>query len=271
MDKVERLYNQKIIKSGERLEVYKYQSYQREGGKSKNNKGRRGKVEVSCEQKEMNSIQSKKQNLYKARNNIIRLISANNDLDIFITLTFAQEPTIPESKKQLDNFFKRLKRVYKDLKYLYVLEFGSRKGRLHYHCLMNIEINKEIFYSKKKFKSINHKAYEREFSKKYWKNGFVDIRNLGVEGNTNIALYVATYLVEDLFNLNIEGSKCYGFSRNLNRPTVKKIISKNKNYVISQEDYKLKFINSYDIRYLDKRGQERKSKVVYSDYYKNKK
>lgn len=268
MDKKEHLYNQKIIQSGDRLEIYKYQSYQREGGESKNNKGRRGKEELTQEQKEKNKIQGKKQNLYKARNNIIRLISANKDLNIFITLTFAKELTVSESKKQLDIFFKRLKRTYKNLKYLYVLEFGSKRGRLHYHCLTNIEIDKKNFYSKNKVKSMDHKAYEVEFAKRYWKNGFVDIRNLGIEGNTNIALYVSTYLVEDLFNLDIENNKCYGFSRNLNRPTVKKINSKNKDYVISQEDYELKFVNSYDISYMDKRGQERKSKVVYSDYYK---
>lgn len=268
MDKKERLYNKKIIVAGDRLEVYKYQGYQKEGGESKNNKGRGGKEELSEEQKEKNSIQSKKQNLYKCRNNIIRLISANKDLNTFVTLTFAKEPTVSESKKLLDLFFKRLKRVYKDLKHLYVLEFGSKGGRLHYHLLLNLAFPQSIFGVKNKLKSADHKNLENNFSKSFWKNGFVDIRDLGAEGNSNIALYVAAYLVEDLFTLDLQGNKCYGYSRNLNKPIIKKINSKNKDYVVSEENYNLKFVNSYEINYVDKEGRDRKSKVVYSDYYR---
>lgn len=271
MDKIEKLYNKKIIKSGDRLEIYKYQSYQRIGGESKNRGGRGGKEELSQEQKEINKEQSKRQNLYKARNTIIRLVNCNKDLTTFITLTYAIQPhDLKESKKNLDDFFKRLKRKYKELKYLYVLEYGGLKGRLHYHVLTNFLLPVNIIFAESnQMKSMEHKEYENYFSSSIWKHGFVDIRNLDAEGNNNVGLYVSCYLVEDLFKLDLQGHKCYGYSRNLDRPHIKKINSKSKEYVISEDSYNLKFVNSYKIKYIDKEGKDRTSKVVYSDYYKN--
>lgn len=271
MDKIEKLYNKKIIKSGDRLEVYKYQSYQRIGGESKNRGGRGGKEELSQEQKKINKEQSKRQNLYKARNTIIRLVNCNKDLTTFITLTYAIQPhDLKESKKNLDDFFKRLKRKYKELKYLYVLEYGSLKGRLHYHILTNFLLPGDINFAKSnRIKSIEHKAYEDYFSSSIWKLGFVDIRNLEMEGNSNVGLYISSYLVEELLKLELDGHKCYGYSRNLNKPEVNVVDTKNKEFIVNEEDYNLKFVNSYDITYVDQNGQDRKSKVVYSDYYKN--
>lgn len=44
MGKQGKIYNTKIIESGERLEIYKYQGYITTGEKSNNSEGRRGKA-----------------------------------------------------------------------------------------------------------------------------------------------------------------------------------------------------------------------------------
>ncbi|WP_349401483.1 rolling circle replication-associated protein, partial [Clostridium perfringens] len=71
--------------------------------------------------------------------NIIRLIKSNEDMKTFITLTFEKETDYKESKILLNNLFNKLRRKYNNLKYLWVLEFGTKNQRLHYHLLTNIE------------------------------------------------------------------------------------------------------------------------------------
>ena len=79
---MEKLYNLKIIKSGNRIEIYKYHGYMKEGTEGKNTEGRKGKGEVTKDKKEIN----RRETLYKARNNIVRIISCNEDMQTFITL-----------------------------------------------------------------------------------------------------------------------------------------------------------------------------------------
>lgn len=52
-----------------------------------------------------------------------------------ITLSYGKEfPTDHESKKHLDTFLKRLRRLHKDCKYLWVAE-KQKRGAIHYHIL----------------------------------------------------------------------------------------------------------------------------------------
>lgn len=89
------------------------------------------------------------------------------------------------------------------MKYLWVLEYGELNNRLHYHVLCNYEFNIKLSNSNQK-KSIDHKQLENEFQDRYWEYGFVDIRQLQEEDNTNIALYVSTYTVKSLFSKDLE-------------------------------------------------------------------
>ena len=216
------LYNLKIIKSGKRLEIYKINNYAVTTNKESSNKaGRKGKEEVSKEDKKINSLHSRKQTLNNARNNIIRLIKSNEDMQIFITLTYAKESNYKDSKKHLNNFFNKLRKDYKSLKYIWILEYGTKNKRLHYHVLTNIEINIKLSTSKER-KSTDHKFLEQGFNRKYWPYGFVDIRSLKQEDNTNIALYVACYITKDLMNLKLNDYRIYGYSnKTLNKPIIK--------------------------------------------------
>lgn len=267
----ERLYNTKIVTTDDRVEIYKMNNYVvKEGHQSSNKNGRGGKKEINEETKEYNKERSRKTTLTNARNNIIRLIKANVDMTTFITLTFEKELDFKESKKYLNKMFKKLNRQYENLKYLWVLEYGDKKNRLHYHMLCNIQINIKLSSSKEK-KSVEHKELENEFSKKFWQHGFVDIRNLDQEGNTNIALYVSCYITKSMENRNLEGYRIYGYSsKTLKKPTVTKIYTKDSiEDIIKQFDnYYIRFSNNYSIGYETFKGSY-KGNVTYMDLYKN--
>ena len=261
------LYNLKIIKCGNRLEIYKVNNYViRECRK-------RDPVQIEDEQEEQHKEkqeQSKKdrlRNLTDARNNIIRLIKCNPDMQTFITLTFAKEQDYKQSKIALNVLFTKLRKDYSDLKYLWVLEYGEMNSRLHYHVLCNIEIDIKLSNSNEK-KSIDHKQLEQDFKARYWKYGFVDIRQLQEEGNTNIALYVSTYIVKSLENLNLEGYRVYGYSRKtLDKPVEQKLFATDRIEDVLKaysEDYIINYSNSYRIGYTSK-GEEHKGIVTYFD------
>lgn len=268
-------YNLKIIRSGSnRIELYKVSnSLIRKNGKSNNKQGRRGKNELESNKKIENSKRNRKTTLTNTRNNIIRLIKSNPDMNTFITLTFANEVDYKESKKLLNNFFNKLRRNNKDLKYLWVLEFGSKNGRLHYHILINLELPSNINFAKsRERKSKEHKQFENTFNKKYWNYGFVDIRNLDQEGNTNIALYVSCYIVKDLLDKQLEGYRIYGYSKKtLSKPTTTTQFDNRSIEELLKEfsnEYELKYTNNYNIGYLDKDNKEHKGTVTYLDLIK---
>jgi hypothetical protein len=178
-------------------------------------------------------------------------------MQTFITLTFAEEQDYKDSKKSLNNCFNKLRRRYPGLKYIWVLEYGDLHNRLHYHVLTNIPISIKLCDSKHK-KSMEHKALEKQFETKYWNYGWVDIRQLDQEGNTNIALYVATYIVKSLGDKELEGYRVYGYShKTLDKPQEIKLYSKDSiEDILKQysDDYKITFSNSYKIGYTDHRG-----------------
>lgn len=232
-------YNLKIINSGDRVEIYKINNYFIRTG-TKDNEGR---TRDTCSKQ---THKDKVRNLRESRNKIVRLIKSNPDMTTFITLTFREVPTISDSKQLLTKFFRKLKKDYEGLKYLYVLELGELNGRLHYHVLCNMTVNIKL---SPKRKSPKHKQYEREFSERYWRNGFVDIRSLKQEDNTNIALYVSTYIVKSLENTELEAVNIFNYSRNLNKPEITKIWSKQSLSDVLNEfrDYKVTYTNSYKI------------------------
>ena len=208
--------------------------------------------------------------LRDAKNNIIRLLKANEDMTTFITLTFKEESDYKTSKKYLNNLFTKLRRDYSNLKYLWVLEFGDINGRLHYHLLCNIPIDIKLSSSKEK-KSEEHKMLENKFAAKYWKYGFVDIRELQQESNTNVALYVSTYITKSMQKKNLEGYRIYGYSnKTLNKPIIETFYTKKTvEEILKEFKYcKINYSNTYGIGYTDWRG-EHSGIVNYFDLEEN--
>ena len=270
------MYNTKIIFSGDCIEIYKVNNYviredkKTEGSKIVDRMLKTDTKRIKDDAGIVNPI-GREKTLNKAKNNIIRLIRSNDDMQTFITLTFANELDYKESKAKLNNFFTKLRKRYPGLKYLWVLEYGDKNNRLHYHVLCNIPIGIKLS-SSKELKSNEHKMLEQEFNNKYWGYGFIDIRHLKAEENTNVALYVSMYIVKNMKDKNLEGYRVYGYShKTLNKPAVFKYYSKEtvedliKNYC----NYKIKYQNNYDIGYIDWK-REHKGNVTYIELIKNK-
>lgn len=268
------MYNLKIIKSGDRIEIYKINGYViNEGKKDRGHKiiedllnKYSGEVVKEQELQPKQSKKDRRRTLTDARNNIIRLIKSNPDMNTFITLTFAEQQNYKESKKSLKGLFDKLRRDYSKLKYLWVLEYGEKNKRLHYHLLCNIPILIRLSDSNHE-KTDEHKRLENEFVSRYWNYGYVDIRELNQESNTNIALYVSTYIVKSLQDLNLEGYRVYGYSRKtLEKPLEEKIYTKASLAQILNKfkEYDITFSNSYGIGYSDWKG-EHKGIVTYLD------
>lgn len=259
------MYNLKIIKCGKRIEVYRYNGY------VVNDKGDKVTGDVFEDIPEDNCIDIEKtqetseyrrqKTLNTARNNIIRLIRCNEDeLKTFITLTFAEECDYKDSKLLLHKFFDKLRRSYKGIKYIWIMEFGTLKGRLHFHVLCNVPINIRLSSSEEK-KSMEHKALEKQFKLKYWDHGWVDIRSMNDEGCDNVALYVAAYLTKDLIDKSFEGYRVYGYShKTMIKPIEEKYYTTDslESLVASfSSEYDIKYTNSYQVGYMTYTGDYR--------------
>lgn len=240
-------YNLKIINSGdERVEVYYSKDYKIKTGEVKKKRGQARRYKTK-EQEKYEKKKNKLTNLNNSRNKINRLIASNPDLDKFITLTYAESVSMEESKKHLAYFFTKLRRKQEGLKYLWVLEFQAN-GNIHYHILTNFKINID---TSKYRKSEKHKEVEREFSSEFWRHGFVDIRDLNKEGNTNVARYLTAYITKDMMDKELEGARVFGYSKStMDKPITTKILQEVKDQqelLKLFEDYNINFTNSYSI------------------------
>jgi hypothetical protein len=256
-----RYFNLKVIQSGNRIEVYKYSKANEKGFNGNNKTGRKGKGIA-------NTCKNRREVLNKARNQIIRLVNCNPDLMTFITLTYKENmKDFKLSKTHLNKLCKELQRDFEGFKYLYVLEMQGR-GAIHYHMLCNLPVMVETAKTKK-IKPEGQKLLERLFHEIYWEYGWVDIRDLRQEGNTNAGLYVSVYLIEDLFDIDLQGSKCYGYSRNLAKPIEYTKLTAKKPYEVAMsfKGYDIKYASSYNMQY-EKDKEIIKSQVNYFDMYK---
>ena len=259
---LENKYNIKFVQSRDRLEVYRYGLPQVIGRKGNNQSGRNGKGGGAKVEK------NRRETLNKARNQIIRLVNCNPDLTTFISLTYKENmQDISLSKVDLSNCIRMMQRFWPGMKYLYVLEYQGR-GAIHYHMLCNIPVPVKTAKSRQ-LKPQEQKDFENYFREVFWEHGWVDIRDLSQEGNTNVGLYVSVYLVEDLYKLDLQGNRCYGYSRNLLKPTVSTCYQLCDNIDIIQEFsewYDIHYMSNYHINY-ENGFKEVNSNVNYFDMY----
>lgn len=185
------LYNKKIIKSGDVVEVYEYSKPIMVGSDAKilhNGKNKKGEKTST--------------NINRSCRNLRRLINSNvTGHDLFITLTYKDNMSdIKQGKKDFKNFIKRWNyRRSEALKYVYVVEFQKR-GAVHFHCIffgVGFIANKEL--------------------SKLWGHGFVKVNN--IKECDNVGAYVVKYMSKDMIDDRFKGSDLYGRSKgNLNQP-----------------------------------------------------
>lgn len=228
MDLPIRAYRQKLIKSGDLLEIYSYEQAIRINHKRK--KRRKAKKEKSAEN-ELDKRMKSDFSLRRTRANIVRLVNSNPELKVFITLTFDDKKSetgsftdIAKCNLIFSNFIKRLKRYYPELLYLAVPEFQSdyyfrskvRKehgGNIHYHVLSNLPY------------TANNQLAD------LWRYGFVNINN--IRHVSRVGLYVAKYIAKELFDGRLKGKKKVFYSRQLKRPEIIITVQKIKAYLSS--------------------------------------
>lgn len=160
-----------------------------------------------------------------------RLLHTNfNQSDLFVTLTFYDDTlpaTVEDAQRLLQNFLRRVKRVYGkmglDVKYIYVLEYGTKHNRLHIHLVMSGGISREALT-------------------KLWGLGAVssELLHFGKDGLAALARYLTKGSVDD----DRLTWKRWSGSRNLE-----------KSRVTEREGRLEQFVDGYSgFLYLDKEG-----------------
>ncbi len=162
-----------------------------------------------------NNIETKNidfKNIMRSKLECQRLAKANaSEWSTFITLTIAENITdINRANKKLRYFIDKIKRIYKNLKYICIPEFQKR-GAVHYHMLTNIKIDDTRFIYKQEDKE-NFKHI------KYWNEGFTKVDNLEKDIKKIIG-YISKYMTKDADNRLFNHHR-YFYSRNLEQPKV---------------------------------------------------
>jgi hypothetical protein len=199
-------YNQKMVISGQYIEIYEYQKAVIQGFKLTAEE-----VQEKISKIGQSTWEKSQFTLTRTRRAIRRLINCNVELNRFLTLTFNREMTnVDLANYEFKKFIERLKYAFPDVefKYLSVIEFqgdtdffGKKKkngGSVHYHVLISHYI-----------------PYEQ--IKKLWGNGIVNIKR--IKKVDNIGAYVSKYLTKETAE-NLFNKKKYFTSRNLEKPFV---------------------------------------------------
>lgn len=180
------------------------------------------------ERKTKESLKKSMKNLErKIRNNFT---GANNEL--FITLTTREMTNIADIEKYFDEFWNRLKSVYQDLEYVYVIERNSIRDGCHLHLLIKATKHKTLYipnstieelwqkgYTKTSritdkavYNDINEKDHMIYVEKKLMSDGIVGIEK------------VIKYMTKIHTKQGLpKGMKCYNTSRELKMPKMKKV------------------------------------------------
>lgn len=152
----------------------------------------------------LTSEEQEKRNLEIARKNLTRTINANfGKEDYFVLFTYDRIVTEEEAKKEMQNFFSRLKRWRKrngfgEVKYIQVTE---TEGRVHHHVILN------------GFDGFSLKE-AREVLQSVWDRGLVKIKSLKKnQRDTKLATYISKENTR-------KGTKRWTRSRNLKEPKV---------------------------------------------------
>ncbi|RFB28242.1 protein Rep [Brevibacillus sp. VP] len=147
------------------------------------------------------SLDSRARSNKRARREVINLVNANFDRHSkFITLTYEENMTdVEEARKHFDIFIKRMRRKYKNFRYIVVIEFQER-GAVHYHIMSDLP-----YIPKKKLREI-------------WGHGYVKIN--AIDHVDNVGAYISKYMTKAEADIRMIQKKCYTTSRNMIKPTV---------------------------------------------------
>lgn len=192
-------------------------------------------------------------NLSRARNNIIDLVTENSEIwKSFITLTFEENiKSLKDANKTYNVWKTQVLRRFSDFKCLAVPEFQKR-GAVHYHMLTNIQCGSDLIpkrLPKKLFNSETKKYKELDYyNLVYWNYGFSSAYDLAqADENFDPVKYILKYLYKDMDN-RLYGHKKFLISGKLRKPEVEYLENEEKfNRIIDYLKTKQYEINGYEI------------------------
>ena len=213
------MYNTKLIVSGNSVELYKYSKVIKENIKN-NNEGRR---------RAGGTNRNRTGTLHKAKGKLLRIVNSNH-WSMMLTLTYREDVSIEQSKKDICKFVKQLRQVYQQFKYLYVIEL-TKRGRPHFHMLVDIIADYTDLHS-----------YERYLAE-IWSHGFVDIQM--ITNSKGAGHYISKYFTKDPIDTHY---KLYGYSRNCIKPTeVKCLDTREPMEILKEMNKDVVYSSSYSI------------------------
>lgn len=256
-------YNVRLIQAGniiERIEYEKCVYISEESLKSKSAVNRVNRGIMKCANED-DKIRNREKVLYRARNEVRRLINANvgmyhNDKQkgykpVFLTLTFEQNITnVKLANKEFRKFIKRLGTYVSGnescVKYVAVPEFQKR-GAVHYHLVV-----------------FNLPYIKANVIRQIWSHGHIKIN--AIDEVDNVGAYVSKYMTKeaaDSIQDRLAGNKSYFKSRGLIEPKEIRLLAD------SQECKLLdKMVNeiSETVKYVKELGSEHYGIIKYAQY-----
>ena len=200
-------YRRRITLAGDRMECEIYPVF-----------GRDDEQRARAAKKNITPAKQKRLNDERARRHLIQLADANfTDRDIHLTLTYRQETSLEQCKKDVRNFLLRVKRYRErnnlgELKYIYTIEGNREKirgygtTRIHVHMLMNSGVS-------------------RERLEEMWAMGYANADRL--QPNERGLEEIASYIIKEAAT----GRK-YSASRNLTQPLRRTTDARTSNRVV---------------------------------------
>jgi hypothetical protein len=222
-------YKNKVIESGDVIEVYQYENYVLTGNDKKSKaSGGGSRAPVDEDERAKRDRMNEERASRRAKQNLRRLINANvgkyGETSKFLTLTFKEnvqdlEWANGEFKKFVQRLNYRLFKKRSGLKYVCVVEFQGR-GAVHYHV---------IFFNMP-YVPVNEVA-------EVWGHGFVKLNK--IDEVDNVGAYVVKYMGKDFDpdddpgsggkKRRDKGKKRYFASRGLIKPKERAINEKELN------------------------------------------
>ena len=134
---MQRIYRERKYTCGNYTEIAIYPVYTQQRGRSK-----RKKPTTETQQR---------LNRRHATDTLRRLLHTNfTDKDLFVTLTFDDNnlpETVTDCQKAVQNFLRRVKRRYAksgfEPKYIYIIEYGEERQRLHAHLVISNGLSRD--------------------------------------------------------------------------------------------------------------------------------
>lgn len=223
----------KVILSGNILEVFTYENGYSKGLQSQSKSGRASKTTTDETKKE-----NREKVMYRARSRVRRLANANPQLNKFFTLTFKENLTdLKYTNNEYKKFVLRLNRFCKNqgygkLEYIAVVEFQKR-GAIHYHILCNLPY-------------INAKTLAE-----IWGNGFIKINK--IDSVDNVGAYITKYMTKGGADDRLIENRSFFTSQGLTEPTEIENCE-NISSILDKKEVVRKYETTFENDYLGKVG-----------------